>query len=703
VNPLQGTASAFEFSTGSTLPLVARPFGMTHWTPQTEMGRWIFDSRATRLQGIRATHQPSPWMGDYGQFLIMPQTGPLQYDPETRASSYRRRAATFRPDLFRARLLRYDIDVACSATSRCALIEATFPGGTPARVLFDLFPGQGSLEYDRDRRMLRGVTSAGANVSEGFAHYFVAFFDREPETVEVAYAEECMGDQSLSADACPVKASVEFGRLAGRVKLRIGTSFVGFEQAEENLRRELDNQSLDELVAEAAAEWNELLGRLAIETSEPREKRIFYSCLYRVLLFPRRLYEYDRTGKKIHRSPYDGAVHEGVLHCDHGFWDTFRTVYSLFAIAYPDIYEEVLEGWLNAYRESGWFPKWPSPGHCGAMTGTHIDSVYAEALAKGIPFPLEEVFDGLMKHARGPGPKGTGRPGIEDFNRLGYVPADASRHSVAETLDHAFGNFCLARLAREAGRTEDLEFLERSSRNYRKLFDPETGFMRPRDSRGEWVEPFDEFAWGGPYVEGGAWQWTWAVPHDPEGLIDLVGGPERMVERLDQMLTMAPTFRVGFYSREIHEMSEMAAVDFGQYAQSNQPVHHVLFLFSAAGRPDLAQKWVRQVLRTLYTEDVFPGDEDNGEMSAWYILNALGVFPLCPASGAYFWSSPLFSRATITVPGRRPLVIESEGAGDETACVAAVDVDGERVTASSIQHRELIAARSVKFVMCGPR
>lgn len=699
VNPLQGTDSSEAFSTGSTLPLVARPFGMTHWTPQTDMGRWIFTKRAPKLQGIRATHQPSPWIGDYGPLLLLPQTGPRILDPEARASSYPQGQSVFSPTCFRTRLLRYQTEVACTATTRAGMLQMLFPSDQPARLLLEFLPGEGVIEVDAERAEIRGVTRAEEDGNDHGGVYYVARFDR-PFREAILYErgrEQAAGSRHIEGHA--VGASVEFGSGDSLATVRIGTSFIGFEAAAWNLEQEVGSRSFEELEREGAQVWDELLGRIRIESASDEELRTFYSCLYRVLLFPRKLHEFDRSGAMVHRSPYDGQIHPGRLYSDHGFWDTFRTVYSVFALAYPDVYEAVLEGWMQAYRESGWFPKWPSPGHRGSMTGTHLDSVFAEALAKGIPFPVEEAYAGLLKHARFPGPPGTGRPGIEAFNELGYVPADASRHAVAETLDHAFGNFCIGRLAEVCGKEADRRFLEESSQAYRALYDPVTGFMRARRTDGSWLEPFDEFAWGGPYVEGGAWQWTWAVPHDPDGLIELMGGRERFVERLETMLTMPPTFRVGFYSREIHEMTEMGAAGFGQYAQSNQPVHHVLFLFSAAGRPELAQFWVRRVLRELYSADGFPGDEDNGEMAGWYVLNALGLFPLCPATGEYYFSSPLFRRVEIHSPGRQPLRIETDRQDDGCPCVESVSLAGRPYAAPKIAHAELVASASLRFSM----
>ena len=400
---------------------------------------------------------------------------------------------------------------------------------------------------------------------------------------------------------------------------------------------------MEDLWSEGAAIWAGLLGRIEIKPQTERQHRTFYSCLYRCLLFPRFLDEIDEAGRTVHYSPYDGQIHAGSLCADNGFWDTHRTVYPLLALAYPDKLTAILGGWLNACREGGWTPQWVSPGPRHCMIGTHFDAVVADAVARGITgWDVEAAFRYLWQDATVPGDHVThGRPGLEDYIRLGYLPCDRYPHAVAATLDYAYNDFCVAQVARFLGKREEEAALRPRALNYRHVFDPSVGFMRERLADGGWKTPFREFAWGGGYIEGGPWQHLFNVPHDPEGLAALMGGPQALCRRLDEMLALPPSFEAGAYPVEIHEMTEMAQAGFGQYAQSNQPVHGFLFLYALMGEPQKTAAWVRRVTEELYSPDVFPGDEDNGEMSAWYVLATLGRFPQCPGKAGDVTFPPL--------------------------------------------------------------
>jgi predicted alpha-1,2-mannosidase len=271
--------------------------------------------------------------------------------------------------------------------------------------------------------------------------------------------------------------------------------------------------------------------------------------------------------------------------------------------------------------------------------------------------------------------------------------------ATARSLDYAYDDFCISQVAEALGKHEDAAMFRERALNYEKSYDTTTGFMRGRNEDGSWLEPFNPTTWGNPYVEGGAWQSTWSVPHDPSGLISLMGGPEPFTAKLDEFLTCAPRFEVGTYGFEIHEMTEMACADFGQYAHSNQPVHHVLFLYASAGKPWRTQYWVRRVMEELYSPEDLPGDEDNGEMSAWYVLNALGIFPLCPGHPSYVFSTPLFDKVRLKRDGRDDLVITSSGNGPDRFYVGGISVDGTPTQALSISHSDFLSAREIAFTM----
>ncbi|MCR4440341.1 MAG: glycoside hydrolase family 92 protein [bacterium] len=450
--------------------------------------------------------------------------------------------------------------------------------------------------------------------------------------------------------------------------------------------------------------WSELLGVIDIEGATEDQARTFYSALYRTVLFPHAWHELRPSGEVVHRSPYDGALHPGVLYTDQGPWDVYRTQYPLLSILFPERLAEIIQGWTNAYKEGGWFPKWASPGYRSCMIGTHIDAIIADAFVKGIrSFDMETAYEGMHKHAwqAGASDGAVGRKGLEHYLRLGYVPADLVEESVSRTLDFAYNDFCIAQVAKGLGRNEDYQLLIARAFNYKNVFDPAVGSLRGRNAGGSWVTPFDQFAWGGPYVEGGVWQCGWAVPHDPAGLIELMGGREHFLTKLDTLLATPPYFDVGSYNGEIHEMTEMAAVDFGQYAHSNQPSHHVLYLFAAAGAPWKTQYWVRRVLEELYGPgpEGFCGDEDNGEMSAWYIFSALGLYPLCPGHPSYVLGSPLFKRATIHLANGRSFTVAAPNNGRRNVYVGRVRLNGRVYKKTYLLHESIVQGGKLRLTM----
>jgi predicted alpha-1,2-mannosidase len=498
-------------------------------------------------------------------------------------------------------------------------------------------------------------------------------------------------------------AALDFSTdFAQPVVMKFGTSFISVDQARVNLQREIGEYDLEQIADAAANTWERALGKIVVESEDEEQLRTFYSCLYRTQLFPRVWHELDAEGATRHFSPYDGQIHDGVLYTDNGFWDTYRTVYPLFSLLNRERLSDILQGWVHAYKEGGWFPQWASPGYRACMVGTHIDAVMADAVARGVTgFDVEAALEGMLKHADEVGDRAGafGRIGIEDYKELGYVACDRHHEACARSLDYAYDDFCVAQVAKALGRHEEAGRLLSRVRYYEKSYDPAVGFMRGRNADGSWLEPWSEFRWGSPYVEGGPWQSSWAVQHDAAGLIGLMGGDEAFVSKLDRMLTMEPDFEVGAYGFEIHEITEMACADFGQYAHSNQPVHHVLYLYNSAGRPWRTQKQVRRVLASLYSPTLLPGDEDNGEMSAWYVLSALGFFPLCPGHGSWTLGSPLFKKATFKMPNGKDLVICAPDNSAQNVYVRSVRFNGEVMEALSIDHATLAEGGLLEFEM----
>ena len=692
VNLLQGTASTPAFSRGNTLPIAARPFGMAHWTLQSRANNpWMFHPGERRIQGFRCTHQLSPWLGDYGHAAFLPfcsaATDQFNPEPSARASSFRPEESTLSPHSLRLHLMRFGIDAELIPTERCCVLTASFTKPDAPGFLIDI-PGDQSatIRQDPATRTLSFLSSANAGgVPPHFATYYVLRFAQPWQTVEIKQTKTS------------TILLVHFPPTVRSIQTSIGTSFISLDQAQHNLALEIGAITPEKLRAQGESVWNDHLGRIEIEGATETQQRTFYSCLYRTLLFPRMWHEPDTAGTPHHRSPYSGEIVPGVMYADHGYWDVYRAWYPLMTLLFPERVADILQSWVNAYKEGGWLPQFPCPGYRACMTGSLIDSVFGDAAAKGIRgFDLETAYAGLKKHATQPGnpDAGYGRRGLTEYLKYNFCPAGQVDQSVAETVDAAYGDFCIAQVAKALGHHADSEIFLTRSNNWKHLFDPQTGFFRGKHADGSWLEPFNPITWGDPYVEGSAWQHRFDVPHDPAALIQQLGGPEKMSAALEQMLAMPPDFNVGAYGDEIHEMSEMAAAHFGQYAHSNQPVHHVLYLFSAAGRPDLTRHWTRRILNELYTPETFPGDEDTGSMAAWYILSALGFYPLCPGKPEYTLGRALFPKVTVHLAHGKTLSIEDAVTGDRPPASA---LNNQPLTTTTITHAQLLAGGTLRF------
>jgi predicted alpha-1,2-mannosidase len=688
VHLLQGADSTQTFSRGNTLPIAARPFGMAHWTLQSHANTpWMFQPGERRIQGFRSTHQLSPWLGDYGHAVFMPFCGVVNPEAAARASSYRPEEATLSPHSLQLRLLRYSIDVELIPTERGALLTAHFDNSESAGWILDI-PGDHPPTWEPNEErstILFTSTQNQGGVPEGFATYYAVQFNQPWKHVEL---------RPLATSSVGI---VQFAAPSTTIEMRIATSFISFEQAQRNLDLELGTQSADFLRREAQAVWNKDLQRIEISGGSADQQKTFYSCLYRTLLFPRIWHEPDATGAMQHRSPYNGKVLPGVMYADHGYWDVYRAWYPLMTILFPERLSEILQAWVNAYEEGGWLPQFPCPGYRACMTGSLIDSVFGDAAAKKLGgFDMEKAYAGLKKHATQPGnpDAGYGRRGLAEYLRFGYAPVGLVAQSVAETVDAAYGDFCIAQVAQAIGNTADYKMFMQRSENWRHLFDTQTGFLRGKSVDGQWLTPFDPVTWGDPYVEGAAWQHRWDAPHDIAGLIKANGGEAKTVAALERMLSMAPLFNVGVYGQEIHEMSEMAAVPFGQYDHGNQPVHHVLYLFAAADRPDRTRYWVRKVMDELYTTASFAGDEDTGSMSAWFILSALGFYPLCPGKPEYTLGAALFPSATIHLAQGKELHIQRM---TPWAQVDQVTFNDQRLPSSVLSHEQMMGGGRLRF------
>ena len=708
VSTLVGTQSKHHLSTGNTYPAVAVPWGMNFWTPQTgKMGDgWAYTYDSEKIRGIKQTHQPSPWINDYAQFAIMPVTGKVVFDEDERASWFSHKAEVATPYYYRNYMADWDVVTEITPTDRAAIMRFTFPENELSTVVIDPFDSGSSVTIIPEENKIIGYTTKNSGgVPEGFKNYFVIEFDK-PLTYTATVTDSKIDDKSLTATANHAGAIVGFKTSKGeKVNARIASSFISPEQAQLNLG-ELGNNDFETVKANARDRWNETLGRIEIEDNDLDRLRTFYSCLYRSVLFPRSFYEIDAEGNPIHYSPYNGEVLPGYMFTDTGFWDTFRALFPLLNLVYPSMNEKMQEGLVNAYLESGFLPEWASPGHRGCMVGNNSASVVADAYLSGLRgYDIEKLWEAVTHGANSVHPEvsSTGRLGYDYYNRLGYVPYNVGiNENAARTLEYAYDDWCIYQLGKALGKSKkELAPYEKRAKNYANLFDQETKLMRGRNENGEFMAPFNPLKWGDAFTEGNSWHYSWSVFHDPQGLIDLMGGKETFVTMLDSVFTVPPVFDESYYGSVIHEIREMQIMNMGNYAHGNQPIQHMIYMYDWAGEPWKTQYWVRQTMNRMYTPnpDGYCGDEDNGQTSAWYVFSALGFYPVCPGSQQYALGAPLFKSARINLENGNTVTIEAPANSDENVYVGKLTVNGHAWDKNYLEAETLKDGAVLDFTM----
>jgi len=717
VTTLMGTQSDFTLSTGNTYPAIALPWGMNFWTPQTgKMGDgWAYTYGAHTLRGLKQTHQPSPWINDYGQFSVMPVRGNDKLDEESRQSWFSHQSETAKPYYYSVYLADHDIKAEVAPTERAAIMRFTFPESSESGVVIDAFDRGSAIEVIDDRTIAGYTTRNSGGVPENFRNYFVMTFDKPFSGLELTDAPASYkpgskvlypeGGKSVEGDHAVAK--VHFTTARGeQVNVRIASSFISREQAFQNLK-ELGYMDFEGVKEQARKRWDEVLGAIEVEGGSIDQYRTFYSCLYRSVLFPRKFYEVTADGQVVHYSPYNGEVLPGYMYTDTGFWDTFRSLFPLLNLVYPSVNAEIQAGLANTYRESGFLPEWASPGHRGCMVGNNSASVVSDAILKGVT-PEEDVETLYEAMASGtdkvhPTVSSTGRLGHEYYNTLGYIPYNVGiNENVARSLEYAYDDWCIAQVAAKLGcpAEEQQKWLTRAQ-NYRNLFDPETRLMRGRNEDGSFQKPFSPYKWGDAYTEGNAWHYTWSVFHDVDGLASLMGGREAFATMLDSVFVVPPIYDDSYYGARIHEITEMQVANMGNYAHGNQPAQHMIYLYNYAGQPWKAQWWAREVMDRLYMArpDGYCGDEDNGQTSAWYVFSALGFYPVCPGSDEYILGSPLFRRATIHLENGAEIEIDAPENAPENRYVGAMQLDGKPWEHNFLRWSDLRDGARVRFDM----
>lgn len=695
VNTLQGTNSTYELSWGNTYPTTAVPYPMNSWSPQTGKNGdgWKYQYSATTIRGFQPTHQCSPWVGDYGVFSLMP-VSELVVDESKRATPFSHDKEIAKPHYYKV-TLENGITTEFSPTTRSAHFRFSFPAKGDAFLVLDGYTKTSQVQIDVANHRITGYVHNGAFSPKTHKNYFIIQFDKP----FVSYGtwenrKNTIQKNNLSREGEGIGAYVQFAK-GSKVQAKVSTSYISPEQAEVTMTHELGKHSSVEVTKQAAADvWNQLLNRVLVDGGSEEDMKTFYSCMFRANLFSHKFYEEKEDGSPYYYSPYDEKIHDGYMFTDNGFWDTFRSQFPLTNILHPTMQGQYMQALLDAQEQCGWLPSWSFPSETGGMVGNHSISLLTDAWVKGIrTFDPEKALKAYAHEAMNKGPWGgaNGRVRWKDYYQLGYIPYPESMGSTAQTLEYCYDDFCAYQLAKMTGNKFYEEVFARQIYNYKNVYDPSVGFMRGRKLDGSWAD-FDAFEWGGPYCEGNAWHYNWSVFHDVQGLIDLTGGDERFVAKIDSVFALPGIVKYGTYGTKIHEMLEMELAKMGQYAQGNQPIQHMIYLYSYAGQPWKTQYWIRQVMDRLYnsSENGYPGDEDQGGMSSWYVLSALGIYSVCPGTDEYVLGSPKFRKATITMEDGKKFVIEAKGNSKDNVYIQNATLNGKRHTRNYIHYSDIV-------------
>ena len=696
INPLMGTQSKPSLSNGNTYPAIGLPWGMNMWTPQTgKMGDgWAYTYDADKIRGFKQTHQPSPWMNDYAAFSIMPVTGKMRFAEDERASWFSHKAEVSKPYYYSVYLADADVTTEITPTERAAQFRFTFPKTDSSYVVVDALNKGSYIKIIPAERKIIGYTTKYARgpLPKNFKNYFVIYFNKDFKLAKT-WSGNKLKDDGLELESDHSGAIIGFKTNKGeQVTAKVASSFISFEQADLNLKRELANDGFDATKAKGRAIWNKTLNKIAVEGGTIDQTRTFYSCLYRTLFFPNKLYEVDANNKVVHWSPYNGQTLPGYMFAGTGFWDTFRALYPFLNLVYPSINKEMQEGLINDYKEGGWLPEWSSPGYANIMVGNNSASVVSDAYIKGLRgYDIQTLWDALKHGANNEGPiEAVGRDGVKYYNELGYVPFDVKKNeNAAKTLEYSYDDFTIYQLGRALGKpASEIDIYKKRAMNYKNLFDPASGLMRGKNKDGSFQTPFSPFKWGGAFTEGNSWHYTWSVFQDVDGLAKLMGGHERFVTKLDSVFSMPPVFDESAYGGVIHEIREMQIANMGQYAHGNQPIQHMIYLYNYGGAPYKTQYWVRETMNRMYkpTPDGYCGDEDNGQTSAWYVFSAMGFYPVTPSVDQYVLGAPLFKKVTLTLDNGKTVTINAAANSDSNRYVQSLQLNGKPYSKNWISH-----------------
>ncbi|MEU2295969.1 GH92 family glycosyl hydrolase [Streptomyces antibioticus] len=722
----RGTNSSGGFSRGNNFPATAVPHGFNFWTPVTNAASlsWLYDyargnndDNLPTIQSFSASHEPSPWMGDRQTFQVMPSaaSGTPDTGREARELAFRHENETARPYYYGVRF-ENGLKAEMTPTDHAAALRFTYPGDD-ASVLFDNVTDQAGLTLDTANGIVTGYSDVKSGLSTGATRLFVYGVFDKPVT---------------SGASSGVKGHLRFDAGADRtVTLRLATSLISVDQAKDNLRQEIpDGTSFDTVKKRAQRAWDRILGKVEVEGATPDQLTTLYSSLYRLYLYPNSGFE--KVGSKYqYASPFSpmpnpdtptntGAkIVDGKVYVNNGFWDTYRTTWPAYSFLTPSQAGEMVDGFVQQYKDGGWTSRWSSPGYADLMTGTSSDVAFADAYVKGVGFDAKAAYDAAVKNATVvPPSSGVGRKGMATSPFLGYT-STTTHEGLSWAMEGYVNDYGIAKMGEALYKKtgdkrykEESEYFLNRARDYVNLFDSKAGFFQGRNAQGGWrvdSSAYDPRVWGHDYTETNGWGYAFTAPQDSRGLANLYGGRGGLADKLDEYFatpeTASPEF-VGSYGGVIHEMTEARDVRLGMYGHSNQVAHHVIYMYDAAGQPWKAQKNVREVLSRLYTGSEigqgYHGDEDNGEQSAWYLFSALGFYPLVMGSGEYAVGSPLFKKATVHLENGRDLVVKAPKNSAKNVYVQGLRVDGRAWTSTSLPHSLLAKGGVLEFDM-GPK
>jgi len=706
VNTLQGTNSKHELTRGNTYPTTALPFGMHTWTPQT--GRngdgWKYQYHKDHIRGFQQAHQCSSWTRDYAVFSLMPETGELVVDENKREAKFSHASEIAKPNYYKVKF-ENQIITEISPAERGAHLRFSFPKGQKSYLVLDGYTRLSGVKIDPKGRQITGYVNNGEGFREGWKSFFIIRFDQPIKNYGTwENKSNTLQPHTTIAEGDGKGAYIEFA--AGvKVQAKVASSYISAAQAELNLKNELgQDKTLEQTKAKAAKIWNASLGKVLVSGGTEEDMATFYSCFFRASLFSRKFYELDAAGKPYYFSPYDGKIHPGYMYTDTGFWDTFRAQFPLNTLLQPTMHGRYMQSMLDAWQQCGWLPSWSFPSEGGSMIGNHAISLFTDAWAKGIrTFDPQLALQAYLHEATNKGPWGpaNGRDGWKEYFQLGYVPSPQYREATAKTMEYAYDDFCGYQLAKMTGSAYYAGIFKRQIYNYKNVYDPGTRFMRGKDNEGNWNPGFDPTEWGGPFTEGNAWHWQWSVFQDMQGLINLMGGNHNFTAKLDSVFTQPNTVNVGSYRGMIHEMTEMVMANMGQYAHGNQPIQHMAYLYNYAGEPWKAQYHARNIMSKLYnaTENGYPGDEDQGQTSSWYVLSAMGFYSVTPGTDQYVIGSPMFKKITINLDNGKKFIIEALANSKENVYIKSAHLNGKIYDLNYIRHSDITNGGLLQLVM----